>query len=718
MTTAYTDLLGLALPVQGELDGAWGDVVNASITSLLEDAVAGTTTLSSDADVTLSYTQGSASQARAAILHWTAGGTATRTIEAPAQSKVYVVLNGTSSTQSIKLVGAGPTTGITIVAGEKCIAVWNGSDFVKASSSVPDGVTSVGGTGTVNGITLTGTVTSQGSLTLAGALSNVSLASQVTGTLPVSNGGTGATTLTGLAKGNGTSAFTAAVAGTDYAAPTSGTAVLKGDGAGGFSAAVAGTDYAAPTSGSSVLQGDGAGGFSNITLGSGLQLDGSTLSVDGTVGTGTVTSVALSAPDFLSVTGSPVTGSGTIALSLSGTALPVANGGTGATSLTGLLKGNGTSAFTVATSGTDYAPATTGTALLKGNNAGGFSAAVAGTDYAPATTGTALLYADGSGGFSAVTVGTGLDFTTGTLSATSSEGGTVTSVAATVPSFLSVSGSPITTSGTLEITLSGTALPVANGGSGATSLTGILKGNGTSAFSAVSAPTGALVGDSDTQTLTNKTISADNNVISGLPASSMVITNASGEVDGSAAAILAPSSAVVGISDTQTLTNKTISVTGNSISGLPATSFAYTSGSGTLDGTGSVKAIPDGVVVGTTDTQTLTNKTLTSPTLTGATLNGAVTQETYVLSGTAVNPANGSIQTRTLTGNLTLTDSLAAGQSVLLMLQGTTTYTVTWPTITWVTAGGNVEPTMTGSDVFLLWKVGTTLYGSFAGSFA
>jgi hypothetical protein len=47
----------------------------------------------------------------------------------------------------------------------------------------------------------------------------VNLASQVTGTLPVGNGGTGATTLTGVLKGNGTSAFTAATAGTDYVAP-------------------------------------------------------------------------------------------------------------------------------------------------------------------------------------------------------------------------------------------------------------------------------------------------------------------------------------------------------------------------------------------------------------------------------------------------------------------------------------------------------------------
>jgi hypothetical protein len=56
--------------------------------------------------------------------------------------------------------------------------------------------------------------------------------------------------------------------------------------------------------------------------------------------------------------------------------------------------------------------------------------------------------------------------------AASGSSGTVTSVAATVPTFLSVSGSPITSSGTLAITLSGTALPVLNGGTGVTTSTG------------------------------------------------------------------------------------------------------------------------------------------------------------------------------------------------------------------------------------------------------
>lgn len=68
------------------------------------------------------------------------------------------------------------------------------TDTITIAATNTGTVTSVSGTGTVNGLTLTGTVTTSGSLTLGGTLSNVSLTTQVTGTLPVANGGTGATT--------------------------------------------------------------------------------------------------------------------------------------------------------------------------------------------------------------------------------------------------------------------------------------------------------------------------------------------------------------------------------------------------------------------------------------------------------------------------------------------------------------------------------------------
>jgi len=229
MTTAATSLLGLALPVTGELSGTWGDTVNNSITSLVDSAVAGTTTLSSDADVTLTTTTLSANQAREAIILWTAGGTATRTITAPAQSKTYIVINKTSSTQSIKLVGAGPTSGVTIVAAESAVCAWNGVDFVKVSTTATASSFSAGTTGftpstaTTGAITLAGTLattnggTNLTSFTSGGAMYASSGSVLTTGTLPNTAGGTGqssAFTQYGVTYASTTSALATSAAGT------------------------------------------------------------------------------------------------------------------------------------------------------------------------------------------------------------------------------------------------------------------------------------------------------------------------------------------------------------------------------------------------------------------------------------------------------------------------------------------------------------------------
>ena len=215
MTTGATTLLGLALPVDGELDGTWGDVVNYGITDYVDIAVAGTLTLTGDGAVTLANTTGTASgtnitstTAQYAIIRVTGTLTTAKIITAPSYSKTYVVDNAaTGSTVTFKASGQ---TGVSIAVGEKATVYYNGTDYVKVATSTGTGsVTSVAGTGTVNGITLTGTVTSTGSLTLGGTLSGVNLSSQVTGTLPVANGGTGAATLTAnnVLLGNGTSAL-------------------------------------------------------------------------------------------------------------------------------------------------------------------------------------------------------------------------------------------------------------------------------------------------------------------------------------------------------------------------------------------------------------------------------------------------------------------------------------------------------------------------------
>jgi hypothetical protein len=204
MATAYTSLLGLALPVTGELSGSWGDIVNDSITSLLDSAISGTTTLSADADVTLTTTDGAANQARQAILLWTASGSTTRNITAPAHSKAYFVINKTGGTQSIVIRGAGPTTGVTVLAGTQSLVVWDGADFVEVASGNVDGpasstdnavarfdgttgkliqnsvVTIADSTGNMAGVgTLgVGAITTSGALTYGG----VTLSNSVTGT--------------------------------------------------------------------------------------------------------------------------------------------------------------------------------------------------------------------------------------------------------------------------------------------------------------------------------------------------------------------------------------------------------------------------------------------------------------------------------------------------------------------------------------------------------
>jgi len=105
-----------------------------------------------------------------------------------------------------------------------------------------------------------------------------------------------------------------------------------------------------------------------------------------------------------------------------------------------------------------------------------------------------------------------------------------------------------------------------------------------------------------------------------------------------------------------------------------------------------------------------------APTFTGDATFANVVETVYNLSGTAIDASNGNIQYKTIGANTTFTDSLATGESVILRLASASSYTITWPTITWIKVGGTAAPTLTASDVVVLWKEGSTLYGAYVGS--
>jgi len=310
--------LKIELIPTGEQAGVWGVTTNNNFQYAIEEAITGSgdvTFASNDQTLLLTNTNLSQTGRKLRLNLTGVTGGATRTLFVPSIQKQYII-NNACADSILVTNGTDPTpigTGVTVPAGRSLVVFNNGANVTAAVNYAPSitlgSALSVGSGGT--GLT---------SFTGNGALyANAGGTALLSGTLPVISGGTGAITFaTGIVKSNGTSAFTNAVAGTDYSLPPPATLnILTGNGSGGFST------VGVPTPG--FLQWTGSTYVWNSGIGS-----GSVTLVEGSGGT---TGMTLS--------GGPITTTGTLTL---GGTLNIANGGTGRTTVVanGVLYANGT----------------------------------------------------------------------------------------------------------------------------------------------------------------------------------------------------------------------------------------------------------------------------------------------------------------------------------------------------------------------------------------
>ena len=128
------------------------------------------------------------------------------------------------------------------------------------------------------------------------------------------------------------------------------------------------------------------------------------------------------------------------------------------------------------------------------------------------------------------------------------------------------------------------------------------------------------------------------------------------------------------------------------------------------DGTTLVELAGTVVTVSTNATSTVISS--------DATFQKSIVENVYTLAGTDIDPSNGTIQTKVLAAPVTFTESISAGESVVLMIENGATHTITWPAaVDW--AGGTAPDAPASGETDLLafttYDGGITWYGFQAG---
>ena len=178
----YSQSLKLTLLANGEGAGTWGQTTNTNLGTLLEQAITGVQTITmSNANVTLTSTDGTADQARNAVLVVTGTNAAVRDIIAPLVNKQYLVVNNTTGGFAINIRAASGFS-VSIPNGSSVFVYCDGTNFYSAQQNYTTGNFTVGGNLAVTGTsTFTGAVTansvSLGNVTATGnvAANNISI---------------------------------------------------------------------------------------------------------------------------------------------------------------------------------------------------------------------------------------------------------------------------------------------------------------------------------------------------------------------------------------------------------------------------------------------------------------------------------------------------------------------------------------------------------------
>jgi hypothetical protein len=205
MASTYS-ALKVELIGTGEQTGTWGTTTNDNLSVALGEAITGSADVafsSSDVTVTLTDTNGAQTARNLRLnLTGTSGGARNLVLGSGCQiEKLYLINNGLADAVTVKNTSG---TGIAVPAGKSMFVYNNATNVVDVTTHLTS-------------LTLGTALPVASGGTGSTSTTFVNLASNVTGTLPVANGGSGASTLTGILKGNATSPFSAATAGTDYA---------------------------------------------------------------------------------------------------------------------------------------------------------------------------------------------------------------------------------------------------------------------------------------------------------------------------------------------------------------------------------------------------------------------------------------------------------------------------------------------------------------------